>query len=105
MFAAPFVNFSYQILVEEVPCWDRKWGSGHLGSVGLPFLGVTSGAPVHSVLRLGSVQQHLRIKMRTKTKIETRLEMLVTKVTLRLAIACSCVAFSSTLPEMKKSGQ
>ena len=28
--------------------------------------------------------------------------MLVAKVTLRLAIACSCVAFSSTLPEMKK---
>ena len=75
LFAAPFVNFSYQILVEEVPCWDRKWGSGHLGSVGLPFLGVTSGAPVHSVLRLGSVQQHLRIKMRTKTKIETRMEV------------------------------
>ena len=63
------------MLVEEVPCWDRKWGSGHLGSVGLPFLGVTSGAPVDSVLRLGSVQQYLRIKMRTKTKIETRLEV------------------------------
>ena len=88
---------------------ERKWDSGHLRSVGLPFLGVTSGAPVHSVLRLGSVQQHLRIKVRTKTKIEMRLEvrdeMPVTKVTLRLAIACSCVAFSSTLPEMKKSGQ
>ena len=55
---------------------ERKWDSGHLRSVGLPFLGVTSGAAVHSVLRLGSVQQHLRIKMRTKTKtkIEMRME-------------------------------
>ena len=67
------------MLVEEIPCFGekvgKKWESGHLRSVGLPFLGVTSGAPVHSVLRLGSVQQHLRIEMRTKTKIEMRLEV------------------------------
>ena len=63
------------MLVEEIPCFGEKVReSGHLRSVGLPFLGVTAGATVHSVLRLGSVQQHLSIKMRTKTKIEMRLE-------------------------------